>query len=122
MNPDLPPVLADSQEISQVLINLIINASDALEEQGEGTLTLKTDFVERRNEILVMIEDNGTGIEESNLERIFHPYYTTKPKDKGTGLGLAIIRSIIEAHNGHIEVHSKIDKGSRFIIHLPLIT
>jgi signal transduction histidine kinase len=119
LNPDLPTVLADSQEISQVLINLIINASDALEEQGYGTLTLETDFLQRRNEIVVSISDNGPGIKESNLEKIFQPYFTTKPKDKGTGLGLSLIRSIIEAHNGHIRVASKPDEGTRFTIHLP---
>ena len=112
--------MENSQQLSQVFINLIINASDAMEPLGRGRLTIGTRFDAERKVVIGYVADTGTGIPSALLDKIFQPYFTTKPKDKGTGLGLAIIRSIIEAHKGRISVQSVDGTGSRFEFELPV--
>jgi signal transduction histidine kinase/CheY-like chemotaxis protein len=120
---------ADKTKISQVLINLIINARDALENVQQPILHIKTDLVDISNQsnlldgqyALIEISDNGSGISQENLNKIFEPFFTTKGQGRGTGLGLAIVREIIRDFNGQIEVDSKPGGGTLFKILLPAI-
>jgi two-component system NtrC family sensor kinase len=97
------------------LINLLVNASQAIEEKGE--ITIKT-YVQ--DEYLVVdITDNGKGIPEDNLKKIFDPFFTTKPVGQGTGLGLSVSYEIIKKHGGDIQVKSIVGKGSTFSVRLP---
>lgn len=114
---DLPPFFCDRNQITQILINLLTNASDALPDGGQisiGTrLNSVTDTVEMR------VADNGHGIPPAIQTKIFDPFFTTKPVDKGTGLGLSIITGIIKAHGGTIALNSAPGNGSEFILQFP---
>ncbi|MBI2353900.1 MAG: PAS domain-containing protein [Deltaproteobacteria bacterium] len=118
---DLWPVEADEGQMSQVFNNLIINADQAMSYGGVVTVRAANVFgaIEGKESrcVRISIEDNGVGIPEENLHRIFDPYFTTKPQ--GSGLGLATVYSIIRRHEGEITVHSKPGEGTSFIIHLP---
>jgi len=125
LRADLPRIRADANQIQQVLVNLLLNANDAIGEDG-GTVTLVTDFetaggnspsLSKRIEIRV--SDTGCGISAANLQKIFDPFFSTKGA-KGTGLGLAVAWGIIEKHNGRIEVESEVGKGTTIRILLPL--
>lgn len=109
------PVLANRQQIVQVLLNLLLNAVDATEEGGRIVARSFRDGVWA----VLEISDEGTGIAPENLERIFESFYTTKPSGKGTGLGLWLSRMIVRAHGGHLRVASEPGKGSTFRIELP---
>ncbi len=111
-----PKVLADADQLQQVFLNLFLNARDA--SSGSGEIFIKTAFQE--NAIKIEIADNGTGIKEKDLKKIFDPFYTTKPAGTGTGLGLAVCYGIITAHNGTIEVSQNDRNGTIFSIILPL--
>lgn len=119
---------ADKTKISQILINLIINARDALENVPQPILRIKTDLVDISNQsnlldgqyAVIEISDNGSGISRENLNKIFEPFFTTKGQGRGTGLGLAIVREIIHDYNGQIEVNSEIGRGTFFKILLPV--
>lgn len=113
---DLPPVECISSQINQIFVNIIVNACHAIEEFG--TITVRSALVGER--VQVEVTDTGTGIPEDIRQRIFDPFFTTKPIGKGTGIGLAITRSIIERHNGALEVDSEVGKGTTFRILLPL--
>ena len=113
---DLPPVKCYPQQINQVILNLLVNASQAIE--GKGKITVRT--ILQGDEVVIEISDNGSGIDPENLPKIFEPFYTTKDCGKGTGLGLSISYSIIERHGGSIEVDSEVGKGSTFRVHLPI--
>jgi two-component system sensor histidine kinase HydH len=104
----------DPDRISQCLLNLYLNAFDAMSDSG--WLTVSSAMAED-NEVLIAITDTGGGIKTGDLEKIFNPYFTTKPK--GTGLGLPIVHKIIEAHGGRIQVDSAPDRGTRFELVLP---
>lgn len=109
----IPEALIDPDKIKQVFVNIIINACEAME--NGGTFSIKTKNEERW--VKIFFEDTGVGMDEQEIQKIFNPYYTTKPK--GTGLGLAISNGIIELHGGFIEVKSRIGEGSVFTIALP---
>ncbi|MCX8011318.1 MAG: ATP-binding protein, partial [Ignavibacteria bacterium] len=111
-------IYVDSDQIQQVFINLIINASEAM--PRGGTLNIKTEFVEQGKFIKVTFTDTGSGIPEHIKERIFDPFFTTK--ENGTGLGLSISYGIIEQHHGQINLESKIGEGTTFEILLPIET
>jgi two-component system, NtrC family, sensor kinase len=111
----LPEVMIDPDQMSQVLLNIINNAGDAIE--GDGTITLSTRGDE--TSIRVTITDTGTGMTSEQLERIFDPFYTTKEVGKGTGLGLSVSLSIVEAQGGKLVVQSVPGAGSSFTIVLP---
>lgn len=117
---NLPQIMADSQQIEQVLINLFVNAADAMAEYGQGTLTIKTQTAD--NSVVVKVTDTGPGIPEDKLDDIWQPFYTTKPPDKGTGLGLFTVHGIIENHEGQIKVENKPTGGAEFTITLPVAT
>jgi two-component system NtrC family sensor kinase len=116
-DPNLPRIQADPAQITQVLVNLIENSIDAMPEGG--TLTIRT-LPEPAEMVTVEIEDTGIGIPPENLNKLFTPFFTTKPIGKGTGLGLAIIYGIIKMHRGQIMVSSELNKGTRFTIQLPI--
>ncbi|MBE9398802.1 hypothetical protein IOQ59_16195 [Pontibacterium sp. N1Y112] len=111
----LPLVNCQAGRLNQVWMNMLVNASQAID--NFGTITLKTEPVE--DGILVSISDTGCGIPKASLARIFDPFYTTKDVGEGTGLGLSISYSIIEQHGGRIDVESEINCGTCFRIYLP---
>ena len=118
IEPNLPNVQCDSKQIQQVLLNLISNASEAMEKRGILTIAVKRS--ERDGFLDVVISDTGCGISKENLKNIFEPFFTTKQEGKGVGLGLSIAYGIITRHNGSIEVKSELKKGSSFKVVLPI--
>lgn len=117
--PDLPEITTDHFQIQQVFLNIIINAESAmLEANNSGVLTITTERI--GNFISTSFADNGSGINEENIDRIFDPFFTTKDEGKGTGLGLSICHGIVNEHNGKINVQSELGKGTTFIIELPI--
>jgi PAS domain S-box-containing protein len=118
IEPDLPDVQCDFQQIQQALLNLMYNASDAMVEGG--TLTVAANRKAGAERFLdVMVSDTGCGITEEDKEKIFDPFFTTKEEGKNVGLGLSVVYGIITRHNGTIELESEPGKGSTFKIRLP---
>jgi signal transduction histidine kinase len=115
---NLPKIICSPSQINQVLLNIITNAAQAIEDKG--VITIKTGFNDKS--VQVMIQDNGKGIDKADLNKIFDPFFTTKPVGEGTGLGLSISYRIIQQHKGKIKVTSRVGKGTRFVIMLPLRT
>jgi two-component system NtrC family sensor kinase len=114
---DLPLVWANSERLVQVFIALALNALDAME--GDGELRVRTEVLADNHEVGVSFIDTGCGIPQSELPKIFEPFYTSKSPGKGTGLGLSICYGIIREHGGRIEVDSAIGAGSNFRVVLP---
>ena len=110
---DLPPLMADADQIIQVFINLISNAIQAMSD--EGTLEITTEVA--NGFIVTHFRDQGCGIPEENMRKLFEPLFTTKAK--GIGLGLALIKTLVEGHKGTIEVESEVGKGTTFSVRLP---
>ncbi|HHE74491.1 MAG TPA: sensor histidine kinase, partial [Desulfobacteraceae bacterium] len=115
--PDMVKTLLDEDQIEQVLINLLLNALNAVEEYGR--VTVKSTVDAAQNIIEVEIADNGCGISAENVKKIFEPFYTTQ--STGTGLGLSVSSGIIKNHQGDIRVFSELEKGTRFIVELPIL-
>jgi signal transduction histidine kinase len=116
LDQHLPVIEADSVQISQVLVNLITNAIHAM--AGGGKITIATK--RKQNQVSLVVSDTGSGMSNEVKEKIFEPFYTTKPVGQGTGLGLSVVQGIVEEHKGKILVSSNPGKGSRFEIVLPL--
>jgi signal transduction histidine kinase len=118
---NLPTILADPWALEQVIINLLINASQVTDKE-DSRLGLKA-FVEKNgwNRFTIEITDNGCGMDEETKKKIFFPFFTSKKDGKGTGLGLYIVKSLIEEMAGHIEVETKPCDGSTFRISIPVI-
>jgi signal transduction histidine kinase len=114
----VPPVLGDANQLSQVVVNLMTNAAQAIGE-GAGTITVELAATEPGAARLV-IADTGCGMDEATAARIFEPFFTTKEVGRGTGLGLAIVHGIVSSHGGRIEVDSRPGGGTRFTIDVPL--
>ncbi|NOY52502.1 MAG: hypothetical protein GXP58_02650 [Deltaproteobacteria bacterium] len=121
IDPALPRVLGDRGQMEKALMNIILNAAQAMD--GKGTLTVVTEpFVKDGMEwVRVEIQDTGTGIPSENLDRIFDPFFTTKESAEGTGLGLSVSRRIVEEHHGTISVKSVEGRGSTFVIQIPVL-
>ena len=117
-SPDIPAIMADPHQLEQVFINILLNASHAME--TGGTLKIATKLCGEHGGVVVRIADTGCGIPEENLSKIFDPFFTTK-ETKGTGLGLSVSYGIINSHGGIIEVESTVGVGTTFTIHLPLV-
>lgn len=115
--PDLPPVTADRSQIQQVILNILMNAVQAMGERG--TLTLTTRPSAGGREVEIRIADTGCGIPPDMIDRIFDPFFTAKQGSQGTGLGLAIAYGIVTRHRGHISVQSEVGHGTTFTIRLP---
>jgi two-component system cell cycle sensor histidine kinase/response regulator CckA len=129
----LPPVELDRGQIEQVVVNLAVNARDAME--AGGVLTVKTTVVDINGEycasyryaqpgkyVCMIFEDTGTGMDQETITKVFKPFFTTKKGGKGTGLGLSLVYSIVKDHGGWIHVYSEPAKGSNFKIYLPVTT
>lgn len=117
LEADLPLVQCDGAQIEQVLLALLMNAADAMP-QG-GNLWIKSSSTAEASMVKIEVRDDGSGIPDEILARIFEPFLTTKETGRGVGLGLAISHSILERHNGTIEVESKVGKGTTFTVSLP---
>jgi signal transduction histidine kinase len=115
-------VICSISQINQTIMNILINAINAIEEKEngkeKGNICISTSGKEGK--AIISIRDDGIGIPNANMERIFDPFFTTKEAGKGTGLGLSICYRIIKDHNGEIEVKSEVDKGTEFLISLPI--
>jgi two-component system NtrC family sensor kinase len=114
----LPFVRGNASQLKQVLMNIIVNAAEAMHDSG--TLTITTSPAPDRKTVYVEFTDTGEGIPEENFNRIFDPFFTTKEVGKGTGLGLATSYGIVEDHGGKISVKSKVGEGTTFTIELPI--
>jgi two-component system NtrC family sensor kinase len=116
-DPDTPKVYVDPNQMEQVMINLLLNAAQAM--QGIGSLSVHTGISADRNFAFVKIVDSGCGIPEENISKIYDPFFTTK-ENGGTGLGLSVSYGIIENHGGRIDVQSRVGSGTTFTVELPL--
>jgi signal transduction histidine kinase len=114
---DIQPLLLDEKKIKQVFINLIMNARYAM--GAHGTIAVKTRKDPHFDDVVIQVADNGSGIEKKNIERIFDPFFSTKPTGEGTGLGLSVSYGIIKNHGGSVDVESEPGKGTTFTIKLP---
>ena len=121
LSSDLPQIIADAGQIQQVFLNIIVNAeTEMTNANGKGTLLIKTE--QMNNNIRISFKDNGPGMDEERLGKIFNPFFTTREIGQGTGLGLSICYGIVTEHNGKLWAESKPGKGSTFFIELPVIT
>ena len=130
LQPDLPPITADRSQIHQVLLNLCVNARDAMQ-QG-GTLTLETGLVPGAqltemftgaaadNYACLRVRDTGSGMTREVKSHIFEPFFTTKERGKGTGLGLSVVYGVVNNHRGFVQVESEPNAGTTFLIYLPV--
>ena len=116
----LPHVLCDAGQIQQVVLNLVLNAAEAMQAHGAGTVTVETQAGEDGKSVVLSVSDAGEGIPPELLPRIFDPFFTTKSDGKGVGLGLAVSYGIVQAHSGEIEVRSRPGEGTVFTVTLPL--
>jgi PAS domain S-box-containing protein len=120
---DLPQTFADADLLHQVLVNLIVNARQALEEKVSSNrrITLRAAHDSTSGSLVITVRDNGPGIPANIRSRIFDPFFTTKPQDHGTGIGLAVSRGLIEAHSGTLELtQPQPATGAEFVIRLPI--
>jgi PAS domain S-box-containing protein len=130
LQQDLPSIVADASQIHQVLLNLCVNARDAMPKRG--TLSISTRTIEgeaissrfakatARQYVQIEVADTGIGMDESTRQRIFEPFFTTKGPGKGTGLGLAVVFGIVEHHSGFIDVRSAPGEGTSLSVYLPI--
>jgi signal transduction histidine kinase/ActR/RegA family two-component response regulator len=130
LQPDLPLITADRGQIRQVLLNLCVNARDAM--KNGGTLTLETSMTTgselsdlftgatAQNYAFVRVRDTGSGMSKGVKAHIFEPFFTTKERGKGTGLGLSVVYGVVNNHRGFVQVESELDAGATFIVYLPV--
>jgi two-component system NtrC family sensor kinase len=116
-DPELPRVPADEGQIRQALLALLMNALDATPSGGHVEIETRR---EGADAVVLTVADSGVGIPPENLDKIFSPFFTTKPLGQGTGLGLAICHGIVSSHGGEIRVESQVDKGTRLSLVLPV--
>ncbi len=119
LNENVPKFLGNINKLEQAFFNLVMNASEAIE-TDYGLIKIKTDYDFKKHEVILIISDNGCGMDENLIKNIFDPFFTTKREKGGIGLGLSITYGIIKDHNGKIEVNSKLGEGTTFIITIPV--
>lgn len=115
---EVPMINCNINQMKQVFMNLLTNAAQAIE--GEGDIYIKTSYLAEDKLVRIEFKDTGVGIEKDNVEKIFDPFYTTKSVGEGTGLGLSISYGIVKSHGGQITVESEIGKGTTFLVDLPV--
>jgi signal transduction histidine kinase/DNA-binding response OmpR family regulator len=120
LEDNLPAVLGAQGQLEDVWMNLLLNARDAVSHSVQPEIGIASSHDRTQSQIMVTIWDNGTGIPEDMQSRIFEPFFTTKPAGEGTGLGLHICRQIVEKFGGNIYLQSERNKGTRFIVYLPV--
>jgi len=135
---DVPDILADKSQLETVLMNLCVNARDAMAEKGGGQITISTKRLDRQsmldpvlrqslaemttdNIAVISVTDTGTGIAPDVVDKIFEPFFTTKEQGKGTGLGLATVYGIVQQSGGHLSVESEVGVGTSFHLYFPEI-
>ncbi|MBD2499336.1 response regulator [Anabaena azotica FACHB-119] len=132
IEPELWTVIGDATNLHQVLMNLVVNARDAMPNGGNLTISARNLFIDeyyaRMNihacvgpYIVISVTDTGMGIEQETLDRIFEPFFTTKEVGKGTGLGLSTVQGIIKSHNGFVNVYSEVGRGTEFKVFIPAV-
>lgn len=117
--PRLPAVIGDEQELTQVFLNLLVNAEHAVRDQRVRRVAIRAE--ERGRRVLVSVEDTGPGIPDDKLQTVFEPFYTTRPDGEGAGLGLALARGVVSEHQGEIWAERAAGGGARFVVSLPTI-
>ncbi len=120
LESNLPQLVVDGKQLHDVIVNLIVNAIDAMPEGGQLHIASRSEKDESGDWLEIEVGDTGSGIPPDTIDHIFDPFFTTKPAGKGTGLGLAIAYGIVTEHGGTIQVKSTIEKGSTFVVRLPL--
>jgi two-component system, cell cycle sensor histidine kinase and response regulator CckA len=132
LDPGLPTINGDENQLHQTLLNLCVNARDAMPDGGR--ISLKTETVSggdlrchvpeaaAERYVAISVSDSGSGMDAATQRRVFEPFFTTKPLEQGTGLGLAVVYGIVKTHDGFIDVKSKLGDGTTFCIHLPIPT
>jgi signal transduction histidine kinase len=116
LSPDLPEILVDQAQLNQVLVNLVVNAIQAMPHGGKLTIETKA----ASDHVFLIVKDSGVGMSDDVLKKIFIPFFTTKDINEGTGLGLSVVHGIVTSHKGMIKAESSVGKGSRFEIKLPI--
>lgn len=116
LDPDAPEIWADASQVHQVLVNLLVNAIQAMKEGGKVTIETRGG----KDSAVMIVSDTGCGMTDAVRQSIFTPFFTTKDVNEGTGLGLAVVHGIVASHNGQIRVQSAVGKGSRFEVELPV--
>jgi len=118
LSPELPEITADPAQLNQLMVNMVVNALQAI--HGQGKITIGTQLSGQH--VCLIVEDTGIGMTDKVLEQIFIPFFTTKDVGHGTGLGLPVVHGIVTAHGGSINVESNVGRGSCFEIRLPVET
>ena len=114
---EMPDVMCDASQVQQIVINLVLNAAEAMQ---HGVVTIRTRFEVESDTVCLEVQDTGTGISKEHLTKIFDPFFSTKEEGQGTGLGLAVVYGIVEAHGGRIDVKSRLGEGTIFTVRLPV--
>ncbi len=120
LDPELPDIKGHSQKLEQVVINLVVNAVNALSDRADSRLVVATRYIERLRSVALSVEDNGKGMTPEVSRRIFEPFFTTRRDDGGTGLGLSVSFYLVAEHRGVFGVLSRPGMGTRFTIFLPV--
>ena len=134
LDENIPALVMDQTQINQALLNLCVNARDAIleKEKPYGTITIRTSYIAGQKlqkkfpdavpdkYVVISVSDTGTGIEESVRDRLYDPFYTTKAPDKGTGLGLSLVYGVVKTYNGFVDLESEVGKGTTFTLYLPI--